>query len=315
MMKKVVFFALFLALTASLKAQESETTCNFLRLPMSAHVSSLGGDNISIPDDDASLLFHNPALISNVTDKSLALSYMNYMEGVNVGGATFVKAWGERATWGVQAMYIDYGEMKQTTADNVQIGEVSAKEVMVGATLSYLLTDRIAGGVSTKLISSHIAGYSALAVGVDLGLNYYDDETLLSVSAVARNLGGQVKAFEDEFEKLPFDLQLGVSKQLVGAPLRFSATMTRLNSWDDRFINHLVVGADLLLSQQIFLAAGYNFRRADEMKISDGEGESSHGAALSLGAGLQLERFKLQVAYANYHVSTASLLFNVSYCW
>ena len=282
---------------------------------MSAHVSSLGGDNISIPDDDASLLFHNPALISNVTDKSLALSYMNYMEGVNVGGATFVKAWGERATWGVQAMYIDYGEMKQTTADNVQIGEVSAKEVMVGATLSYLLTDRIAGGVSTKLISSHIAGYSALAVGVDLGLNYYDDETLLSVAAVARNLGGQVKAFEDEFEKLPFDLQLGVSKQLVGAPLRFSATMTRLNSWDDRFINHLVVGADLLLSQQIFLAAGYNFRRADEMKISDGEGESSHGAALSLGAGLQLERFKLQVAYANYHVSTASLLFNVSYCW
>ena len=315
MMKKVVFFALFLALTASLKAQESETTCNFIRLPMSAHVSSLCGDNISIPDDDASLLFHNPALISNVTDKSLALSYMNYMEGVNVGGATFVKAWGERATWGVQAMYIDYGEMKQTTADNVQIGEVSAKEVMVGATLSYLLTDRIAGGVSTKLISSHIAGYSALAVGVDLGLNYYDDETLLSVAAVARNLGGQVKAFEDEFEKLPFDLQLGVSKQLVGAPLRFSATMTRLNSWDDRFINHLVVGADLLLSQQIFLAAGYNFRRADEMKISDGEGESSHGAALSLGAGLQLERFKLQVAYANYHVSTASLLFNVSYCW
>ena len=314
-MKKVVFFALFLALTASLKAQESETTCNFLRLPMSAHVSSLGGDNISIPDDDASLLFHNPALISNVTDKSLALSYMNYMEGVNVGGAIFVKAWGERATWGVQAMYIDYGEMKQTTADNVQIGEVSAKEVMVGATLSYLLTDRIAGGVSTKLISSHIAGYSALAVGVDLGLNYYDDETLLSVAAVARNLGGQVKAFEDEFEKLPFDLQLGVSKQLVGAPLRFSATMTRLNSWDDRFINHLVVGADLLLSQQIFLAAGYNFRRADEMKISDGEGESSHGAALSLGAGMQLERFKLQVAYANYHVSTASLLFNVSYCW
>ena len=314
-MKKVVFFALFLALKASLKAQESETTCNFLRLPMSAHVSSLGGDNISIPDDDASLLFHNPALISNVTDKSLALSYMNYMEGVNVGGATFVKAWGERATWGVQAMYIDYGEMKQTTADNVQIGEVSAKEVMVGATLSYLLTDRIAGGVSTKLISSHIAGYSALAVGVDLGLNYYDDETLLSVAAVARNLGGQVKAFEEEFEKLPFDLQLGVSKQLVGAPLRFSATMTRLNSWDDRFINHLVVGADLLLSQQIFLAAGYNFRRADEMKISDGEGESSHGAALSLGAGLQLERFKLQVAYANYHVSTASLLFNVSYCW
>ena len=49
------------------------------------------------------------------------------------------------------------------------------------------------------------------------------------------------------------------------------------------------------------------------MKISDGEGTSSHGAALSLGAGMQLERLKLHVAYAKYHVSASSLLVNFSY--
>ena len=51
----------------------------------------------------------------------------------------------------------------------------------------------------------------------------------------------------------------------------------------------------------------------EEMKIVDGEEESSHGAGLSLGAGLQLERFKLNVAYGKYHVSSNSLTVNLAY--
>ena len=49
------------------------------------------------------------------------------------------------------------------------------------------------------------------------------------------------------------------------------------------------------------------------MKISETDGSSAHGAGLSIGAGLTLQRLKLHVAYAKYHVSTASLLFNISY--
>jgi len=144
-------------------------------------------------------------------------------------------------------------------------------------------------------------------------LNYQNEEHGWSLSAVAKNLGGQIKAYEDDFERIPLDLQLGVSKRLIGSPLRLSATLSRLNNWDQGFIKHLAVGADLLLGENIYVAAGYNFRRASEMKISDNDGESNHGAGLSLGAGLQLERFKLHVAYAKYHVSASSLLINVSY--
>ena len=50
------------------------------------------------------------------------------------------------------------------------------------------------------------------------------------------------------------------------------------------------------------------------MKIMDNdEEESNHGAGLSFGAGLQLERFKLQLGYGKYHVSSNSLLVNVTY--
>ena len=113
--------------------------------------------------------------------------------------------------------------------------------------------------------------------------------------------------------RIPLDVQVGISKRLTAAPLRFHVTLSRLTEWDQSFGRHIALGADLLLGQIVYLAAGYNFRRAYEMKISDSDGSSAHGAGLSLGAGLQLERFKLQIGYGKYHVSASSLLINISY--
>lgn len=312
-MKKNVILAFFVLFSYEIRAQESETVYNFLRLPVSAHAAALGGDNITIDDDDPTMVFHNPALVSNVSDRSLNLNYMTYMEGVKVASASFVKALRNRATWAVEAQYVDYGSMKQTTAENEVIGKVSAKDIAVGGTFTYALSNKIAGGVTAKFVSSSLAGFNSIGMAVDLGLNYLNPELGLSVSAVARNLGGQLKAYEDDFEKLPFDLQLGVSKRLGESPLRFSVTMTRLHDWDDKFVNHLVFGAEAFLADNIWIGGGLNPRRSDEMKISDGETESSHGAGLSFGGGLQLERFKLQLAYGKYHVSASSLIINVTY--
>ena len=296
-----------------MQAQESQEVYSFLRLPVSAHVAALGGDNITLTDDDATLIFHNPALISGVTDKSINLNFMTYMEGSKTASASFVKAYKERATWGVAAQYMDYGTMKQTTVDNVETGDFSARDIALAGTFTYLLSDRISGGVTGRFISSHIASYNSAAVAIDMGVNYQDSERGWSLSAVAKNLGGQIKAYEDDFERIPLDLQLGVTKRLIGSPLRLSATLSRLNNWDQGLIKHVAVGADLLLGENIYVAAGYNFRRASEMKIADSEGESNHGAGLSLGAGLLLQRFKLHLAYAKYHVSASWLLINVSY--
>ena len=313
-MKKGLLVVISVLLSvARMQAQESQEVYSFLRLPVSAHVAALGGDNITITDDDATLIFHNPALICGVSDKSINLNFMTYMDGAKTASASFVKAYKERATWGAAAQYMDYGTMKQTTVDNVETGDFSARDIALSGTFTYLLSDRISGGITGRFITSHIASYSSAAVAVDLGVNYQDADRGWSLSAVAKNLGGQIKAYEDDFERIPLDLQIGVTKRLIGSPLRLSGTLSRLNNWDQGFIKHLAVGADLLLGENIYVAAGYNFRRSSEMKIADGEGESNHGAGLSLGAGLQLQRFKLHVAYAKYHVSASSLLINVSY--
>ena len=312
-MKKVVFATILALFAPPCLAQESQTVFNFLRLPVSAHVSALGGDNITIQEDDPTLLFHNPSLLNGVTDRSLNLNFMTYMEGTKLASAAFIGAWGEQGTWGVGAQYLDYGTMRETNADNIQTGEFSARDIGICGSVAHALARNITGGITAKLVTSYIGHYNSLAAAVDLGINYFHPETEWSLSIVARNLGGQLTAYEDDFERMPFDLQVGVTKRLVGSPLRISATLVKLNNWETGIGKHLVIGADLLLTPQFYVAAGYNGRRASEMAIDEDDGSSAHGAGLSFGAGLQLERLKLGVAYARYHVSASSLLFNLSY--
>lgn len=294
-------------------AQESRTVYNFLRLPVSAHVAALGGENTTIDDDDASLVYHNPALINNVSDRTLGLNMMTYMEGSVTASASYVRAVGERASWGVAGQFMNYGTIKETNVYGEQTGDFQAKDISIGGTFGYALTNKLSGGITAKVVTSYIGQYNSLAMGVDLGLNYFDVDRQWSVSAVARNLGGQLKAYEDDFESMPLDLQVGVSKRLIGSPLRLSASLVRLNDWQYGIGKHLVVGGDLLLSEQFYVAVGYNALRATEMKISESDGESAHGAGLSIGAGMSLQRLKLHVAYAKYHVSASSLLVNFSY--
>lgn len=300
-------------MAATTKAQDSRTGYNFLRLPVSAHAAALGGDNISIIEDDESMIFNNPALLSSVSDKTINLNYMNYMSGANTASASFNRIIKERASVAASAQFIDYGKMKETDENNIQTGEFSAKDISIAGYFSYMLTDRLAGGITAKFITSYIGDYNSIAMGVDLGLNYYDPEKEWSVSLVAKNLGGQMKAYDDQYDHMPIDIQLGASKRFAHMPFRISATLVDLNHLDYKFINHLVAGVDIIISPTIWVGAGYNFRHANEMKITETDGESSHGAGLSFGAGINLERFKLNLAYGKYHVSSSSILINLAY--
>ena len=323
MIKKLVF-VLYILLASTAAAQESNSVFNFLEMPVSAHATALGGRNISLIEDDASLVFSNPALLSSVSDKTLNLNFMTYLQGCNVGSAAFVKILGERSTLGVTAQYANYGKMEETTADNVTLGSFSAMDMALSGMYAYNLSDRWAGGATGKFIYSKYGDYSSIALAVDLGVNYYNEETDFSLSAVARNLGGQVKAFGDTHEKLPFSLQMGFTKRLAHAPFRVSVTLVDLTRWDKEYyftagedistgkmlMNHLAAGVDFLPTDYMYLSLGYNFRKANEM---DAVG-SSHAAGLCAGAGLHLSRFSFGLAYAQYHLSAPSFVFNASYC-
>lgn len=270
---RYILSLLLCATSQILFGQESQTAYNFLRLPVSAHAAALGGDNITIIEDDASFIFSNPALLSSVSDKTIALNYMNYMKGANTASPSFNRNIKERASVAISGQFLDYGKIKETTSDGQILGDFSARDISLAGYFSYMLGDKFAGGIATKFIASYLGDYNSIAMGVDLGVNYYDGERGWSASFVVKNLGGQLKAYNDHYDHMPIDVQVGVTKRFAHTPFRVSATLVDLNHWGYRFINHAVVGLDALLSDQIWLGAGYNFRRADEMKISSGDGE------------------------------------------
>ena len=303
-------------------SQGGEYSFNFLRLPYSSHAAALGGDNITLIEDDITLTMHNPALLANVSDKTLNIAYMSYMRDCNVGGAAFAKTFGERSTFAILARYVDYGTFDGYTDDNIFTGTFTAKDMDLTFAYSYLLGERWSGGVSGKIIYSKYESMYALGLGVDLGINYFDADKDLSLSIACRNLGGQVKAFEEEYETMPMDFQVGVTKGFNHAPIRLSALLYNLHRWKkDDFYNadgstdnfgelllkHFIIGADVLLGKNFYFSLGYNYRTSRELSA----GGKLDG--FSLGAGLNIQKIKFNASYSKLHSSAHSLLFNLSY--
>ena len=328
-----IFSLLLAVLPATALAQEYASAFNTLRLPASSHAAALGGQNVALIEDEPTAGWYNPALYANVSDLSAGLDFMTYAAGSTWMGAHFVKAFGERHTMAVGVQYMNYGKMDETDEAGNTLGQFSAKDIVIGAGYSYLLSDRWTGGANLKMMVSNLADYTALAAAIDVGINYYDDENDLSVSASLQNIGTQLKAYHDgQRTHLPFTLALGFSKGMAHLPVRFHVTMTDVTRWKSSYyvlpenkdkdksdkvgfgkiaLNHFVLGLDILPTDYLYLSVGYNFRRAYELKASG----SSHLAGLSAGAGVNVKHFKFGVSYAKYHQASNSIMANVGYAF
>ena len=308
---------------AVLSAQESGSVFNFLNLPVSSHSTALGGKNISLIEDDISLAIQNPALLTGVSDKTIGFSFMTYMQGCNTGAAAYSQQVGKYGNWGVNVQFVGYGSTKETTLSGDVVGSFKPLDLCIAGQYSHLLSERWAGGVTAKIIYSHYGAYSSFALAADLGLNYYNEESDFSFSITGRNLGGQIKSFGNTHDRLPADLEMGITKSLGHAPVRISITMVDMTRWtrDDYFttgekvktgsilINHFVLGAEWIINDKFYVGMGYNFRRGYEMNAAG----SSHAAGLSFGGGVNLKRLKFGLAYAKYHVSAPTLAFTLAY--
>jgi len=326
-MKIKLYVLLLLLFPLETAAQEYSSSFNALRLPVVSHVAALGGQNISLITDEPAAGWSNPALYANASDMTIGLDFMTYAAGSSWMGAHFTKAFGERHTLAAGAQYLNYGTMDETDETGNILGTFGAKDIVAGVGYSYLLSDRWSGGANLKFIYSHIAEYSSVALAVDLGLNYYDEETDLSASAALQNVGTQVKSYDDGLRThLPLTLAIGFTKGMAHLPVRFSVTMTDVTRWKSsyyaltdedvesigfgkKFLNHFVVGLDILPADFMYLSLGYNFRRANELKASG----SSHWAGISAGGGFNIKRFQFGLSYAKYHKAGNSLMVTAGY--
>ncbi len=296
----------------------------------SSRIYGLGGVNISTVEDNILVIDQNPALLGPEMDNQIGVNYMRYLGDSNFAGLSYARAAGENGAWQASVRYFGYGTMKQTDETGTVLGEFSPKDMQFAGGYTHDFSNRIRGGFNMKLLYSSYEQYTAFAVATDLGLNYFDPDRDLSLSFVVANLGGQVKRFDESYDRLPVDVRLGWSQSFGSLPVRFSVTAWNLTKWKlpyyengdgtssstpelkDSFksnlFRHLVFGADFVPSEKFYGSLGYNYKTRTDMSTYS----RSFLSGWSLAAGLNVSDFNLGIAFAQPHTGATTLMFNVT---
>lgn len=311
-------------------ASDSSPAYDFLNIPSSARVYGLGGVNISNIDDDINTVDQNPALLGPEFDMQIGLNYMRYIADSNFAGVKFGTRASDRSAWGIGIQYYGYGSITGTDELGSLTGDFSPKDLNINGMYSHDITDRLRGGIAIKMLYSSYGDYSAFAVATDLGINYYDPDRDLSLSAVVANLGGQVKRFQDAYDRLPVDLRLGWTQSFGSLPIRFSVTAWNLTKWSMPYVDtgdgttdvdfevkdsfasnlfrHLIFAADFIPSEKFHIGIGYNYKTRTDMSTYS----RNFLSGFSIGAGMDVKAFSFGIAFAQPHSGASTFMFNIS---
>ncbi|MFZ6051161.1 type IX secretion system protein PorQ [Halocola ammonii] len=336
---RTIFLSTVLAL-CSIVAQAQlggQTIFQSLNVPSSARVAALGGNNIAVKDSDLNLAIYNPALLDSATSNQVALSYVNYFSDVNFGFASYAKNIDSALTMAATIQYANFGDFTETNFIGEETGSFTAGDYAFIVGAGYKIDTNFTIGANAKVIYSTLVDYSALGGAVDLAGVYHSKKRRFTAALVMKNIGYQFNNYtSDNVEEMPFEIQVGISKKLKHAPFRFTVIAENLQQWDltydnpndqpevdpvsgevvednsfefgDKLMRHIVLGAEVLITENINVRLGYNYRRRQELKINDRPGT----AGLSWGVGFKISRFEISYGRASYHLAGPSNHFTLT---
>lgn len=338
-MKRLICIIGICVLLPSLSAQTGGTAVfDFLTLPSSARQASLGGMLLSVRDGDPSLCNANPSLLRSEMDQGLSLQCVDYFANAFYANADYIRSW-EVGTfrWGVRAM--SYGSFDGYDIYGNETGVFSAGDYVLSAGYGKeIVENRISMGMNAKAVFSYYETYFSAGLAVDAAASYYNDDKDFCMSLMASNIGAQFVHYTDEREKLPFDLQLAISRKLEHLPARFHFVFHHLTRWNlsyddptdpytewdvlsgkrntksgvERFVDnafrHFVLGLEIEPVKVLSLQFSYNYDMRREMRLYNKPG----AVGLAYGVSLHIRQFEVQYARVHNHVSSVPNYFTLS---
>jgi hypothetical protein len=325
MEKKVLtLFMLMIMVSPSYSQTGGDNVYEFLNLTHSGLVSSLGGTNVSLPVNDLNLAYHNPSLLNSDMDKSLALNYVNYFAGINYGLAMYSRSFPGTGNFAAGLTYLNYGTFTETDATGVITGNFTAAEYALSLIYSHQIDSLFSLGINFKPILSQLERYTSVGFAFDVGASWHNSSKLFSAGLVIKNAGYQVTTYAGEpHEKLPFEIQAGISQTLAHAPFRFSLTLRHLEKFDltyqyqepdltgenkvssgflENSLRHVILGAELIPHKNFYISAGYNYQRRRELEIES----KTSTVGFSWGFGINTSFMNIEFGRATYHLAGSS---------
>lgn len=323
---------IFQAQPVSAQITGGQQVFQFMTLSPSARITALGGAQIAVKDDDLAFAAANPAALNPQMDGMLTFQHNFFLTDIQHGYVAYaqhVPKLGFTFHGGLQ--YMNYGDINQADEYGTVIGKVKASETAFTVGGARPLTDRISLGLNVRLGLSTLDTYKASALAADAGLMYADTASRFIAAVVVRNAGAQLSSYNEVREDLPFDLQIGISKQLRYLPFRLSIIAHHLQQWDirhndpnlqddgilqlgdtqsstgggnnavDNFFRHLVFNGEFLLgrNESFRIRVGYNHLRKKELSVRNYRSL----AGFSGGIGIRISRFRIDLGYAAYHLA------------
>lgn len=332
-LKIIIFFLLSIFLSnSSLSQVGGNNTFEFLNLTNSARVAAMGGDFLSIKDDDITLALSNPSLISKEMDNQLAFSFVDYFSEINLGFVSYSKTFEKAGSFVTSMQYINYGKFTRADAAGITYDEFQASEYALNIGWGRKLTQNFFIGSNLKGIYSVFDTYKSIGIAVDVAGTYLSENKQFCSSVIFKNIGRQLKPYTDEnIEPVPFEIQLGISKKLDKAPFRFSVLANNLEKWDltyedpnypkqttdlltgeaipekkfqnfgDKLMRHFVIGGEFVPTKNFNIRFGYNYQKRKELQVASKVGM----IGFSWGFGIRISKFHISYGRDTYHLAGA----------
>lgn len=311
----------------------------FLDMPVSARVAALGGMPVSIKDGDVNTTIDNPSLADSAVSSKFAVNYINYISDVNYGYCAYSHHLKNVGSFTGGIRYLDYGWFQGADETGVYTSKFKAADYAFQLGYAYAIDSAFSLGANLKTIYSVYETYTSWGNAIDLTATYNNRRQLFTASLLMRDIGYQWKPYINaNREKLPFDIQLALSKKLKKAPIRFYLNYSQLHKWNltyndpqnpvlttdpltgepikskklmvlgDKLGRHVVAGAEFIITKNFNLRIGYNYQRRKQNLL-----ESRPGAiGLSFGAGIRVYKFHISYARAAYNLAGASNHFSLT---
>ncbi len=334
MLKRIATLLIAAFITSTFAQVGGESTYQFLNLVSSPRQAALGGKVITNYDYDVTSALYNPATINVAMDNQLALNYSSYLGGISYGTAAYAYTWDRRVqTFHVGMTYINYGSFDGYDLNGIATGTFTGNEAALSVGYAKQLgRSDFYGGFNVKLITSKLEQYNSIGGAVDLGIIYIDERLNFNASLVVRNIGTQFTTYAGTNEKLPMEVDLGLSQTLENVPIRWHLTFENLQKWPigvsnparattdldgnqtqekvgflNKTLRHTIFGAELFPDKGFNIRLGYNFRRSEELRIVD----QRNFSGLSFGIGIKLNKMRFSYTHARYTSASNTSFFGL----
>ena len=326
MYMKTILLGLTFLISCSLNGQTGgSTSFSLLNLTFNARSAGLGGDFISVRDNDLNIGISNPCLLNSSMNKTMSLSSSLLAGGINYGMAGYGYQVNKIGSMASYIKYISYGTFSRTAVNGTAEGTFSPFEMIAGTSLGREINPRMAVGTSINLLYSQLEIYSALGASVDFSGTYHNDDKGFLVTVLAKNIGYQFKSYvKGNRALLPVEIQMAASYKVEHAPFRISILAHHLNKWDitysdpnliqtidpltgdtipvasagffEKLGRHFTYQLEVLMSKNIHLRFGFDYQQRKELALEQRPGI----AGMSFGLGLHFSKFSLDYGFVVY---------------